>query len=100
MKFEWDESKNELNNASNTNKPSRTDWSKLNEMTDDLIDTSDSPELSDDFFEQATLRLPEPVSIALDIDPDVFAWFEAQGDVSKLMNAALRIYAEAHRKAV
>ena len=86
--------------VTNTSKFSRTDWARLNEMTDDMIDTSDSPELSDDFFEQATLRSPEPVSVSLDIDPDVFAWFEAQGDASKLMNAALRIYAEAHHKAL
>ena len=63
--------------VTNTSKLSRTDWARLNEMTDDMINTSDSPELSADFFEQATLRLPEPVSVSLDIDPDVFAWFEA-----------------------
>ena len=86
--------------ASNTNKFSRTDWAKLDEMTDETIDTSDSPELDDAFFERATLRLPKPVSVAIEVDSDVLAWFEAQGDASKRMNAALRIYAEAHRKAL
>lgn len=86
-------------NVSNTNKLSKTDWAKLDKMTDDMIDTSDSPELDDGFFERAELRLPQPVPVALDVDPDVLAWFEAQGDSSKLMNIALRIYAEAHQKA-
>lgn len=85
-------------NASDTKRFSKTDWAKLNEMTDDMIDTSDSPELDDGFFERAALRLPKPVSVAIEVDPDVLAWFEAQGDRSRLMNAALRIYAEAHRK--
>ena len=33
-------------------------------MTDEKVDTSDIPELDDDFFERATLRMPEPVSVA------------------------------------
>lgn len=84
--------------AANTNAASKTDWARLESMTDEEIDTSDSPELEDDFFEQATLELPEPKSVALQIDPDVLAWFEAQGNSQKLMNTALRIYVEAHRK--
>lgn len=87
-------------NASGTNKASKTDWARLESMTDDIIDTSESPELDDSFFEQATLRLPKPVSVSLNVDAEVLAWFEAQGDSAKLMNAALRIYAEAHRKAL
>ena len=81
---------------SGTNKSS-TGWTKLDEMPDETVDISESPELDDDFFERATVRLPEPVS-ATEIDPDVLAWFEAQGNTSKRLNAALRIYAEAHRK--
>ena len=45
-------------------KPSRTDWIKLDRMTDEEVDTSDIPELDDNFFERATLRMPEPVSVA------------------------------------
>ncbi len=83
-------------NVSGTNKSSKTDWAKLDEMPDETVDASESPELDDD-FERAAVRLPEPVS-ATEIDPDVLAWFEAQGNTSKRLNAALRIYAEAHRK--
>ena len=78
---------------------SKTDWARLDKMTDEEVDTSDIPELDDSFFERATLRMPEPVSTTIEVDPEVLAWFKAQGDSVKLMNAALRIYAEAHQKA-
>jgi hypothetical protein len=68
-------------------------------MTDKDIDTSDVPELGDDFFSEATLRLPKSVSIKLDVDSDTLAWFTAQENSQELMKAALRIYAEVHRQA-
>ncbi len=37
---------------------SRTDWSRIDAMTDDDIDTSDIQPLSDDFFAKAKLRMP------------------------------------------
>jgi hypothetical protein len=55
------------------NRPSKTDWAKLDEMPDEIIDTTDSPELDDDFFERAKLRLPQPVAVAIEVDPDVLA---------------------------
>ena len=86
--------------ASDTKKPSKTDWVRLEEMTDETTDTSDISELGDDFFGRATWRLPQPVSVAIEIDPDVLIWFKAQDNSAELMKAALRIYAEAHRKAL
>jgi len=55
----------------NTKKPSRTDWAKLAEMTDEAIDTSDIPELDDEFFSQATMRLPKDALTAIELDPNV-----------------------------
>ena len=46
--------------AEDANEPSRTDWVKLDKMTDEDIDLSDNPELDDDFFERATLHIPHP----------------------------------------
>ncbi|MER2493765.1 hypothetical protein [Catenovulum sediminis] len=40
------------------NKVSKTDWKRLAEMSDEDIDTSDIPELGDDFFNHAQLRMP------------------------------------------
>jgi hypothetical protein len=37
---------------------SRTDWARIDAMTDEDIDTSDIPLLTDAFFERARLRLP------------------------------------------
>jgi hypothetical protein len=42
------------------NNTSRTNWAKIDAMTDDDIDTSDIPPLTDKFFSQAKLRMPKP----------------------------------------
>lgn len=81
------------------NRPSKTDWDRIGAMGDESIDTTDIPPLSKSFFEKATLRVPrKPVAVTLHVDPDVLAWFRAQGqEYEQRVNAALRIYAEAHR---
>jgi uncharacterized protein (DUF4415 family) len=82
------------------NKHSQTDWKKLETMTDEEIDYSDIPPLDDDFFARAELRLPEQpkVTVTVQMDPDVFAWFDAQeGGWERRIQAALRIYVEAHK---
>jgi len=68
-------------------------------MTDEMVDVSDIPPLTDDFFEKATWRMPEPsVEITVKIEPDILAWFKAQGaDYQQRLSAALRLYADAHR---
>jgi uncharacterized protein (DUF4415 family) len=90
MRFEWDEEKNQAN---------RTDWARIDALTDDTIDASDIPPLTEAFFARATLRWPrQPVTVTLHVDPDVLAWFKALGDgYEQRINAALRIYAEAHQ---
>jgi uncharacterized protein (DUF4415 family) len=83
-------SKNDLNSTS------RTNWAALESRSEENIDYSDIPPLTDDFFERATLRIP--VSEAQDLvqlDPDVKQWFQAQGDHYKtLINNVLRQYIE------
>lgn len=78
---------------------SETDWDRVDALTDEEIDTSDIPSLSDAFFAQATLREPrQNISVTVQIAPDVWAWFKAQGDeCEQRLRAAIRIYAEAHR---
>jgi len=83
------------------NKHSGTDWQKLESMTDDEIDYADIPPLGEDFFNRATVRRPEQpqVVVTLQVDPAVFAWFDAQEDGwERRMRAALRIYVEAHKE--
>ena len=81
------------------NESSKTDWDRIGVMGDEAIDTSDIPPLSKAFFEKATLCAPrQPVAVTVHVDPDVLAWFQAQGqDYEQRLNAALRIYAEAHQ---
>ncbi len=68
-------------------------------MSDEEIDTSDIPELGEDFFEHAELRLPKgKVPVLLTIDEEVAEWFRNQeGDFRLNLNNALRAYAESHR---
>ena len=83
------------------NNSSKTDWERIDAMSDDEIDTSDSPILDESFFATAQLRLPKDsslVTVTLGVDADVLKWYAAQGDEFQTrINAALRIYAEAHQ---
>ena len=45
-------------NARILNKASATDWARVDQMTDEEIDTSDIPPLDDAFFSRAKWRLP------------------------------------------
>jgi len=86
-------------NEKNLNKTSQTNWEFIEKMTDEMIDTSDIPPLDEEFFTKAKLRLPkQKVSVTINIDAEVLEWFKAQGDeFQSRINAALRIYAEAHK---
>ena len=80
--------------ARNSKKPSGTDWERLATMPDSEIDFSDSPELGDAFFDNATLKMPQPKEpISLRLDQDVVDWYRKQGPgYQTRMNAVLRMY--------
>lgn len=86
--------------ARNLKKPSETDWARIDSMTDEEVDTSDIPPLDDEFFAAAKWRMPRrKTAVTLSVDDDVLKWFEAQGaEFQQRINAALRIYAEAHQE--
>ena len=81
-------------------RPSETDWERIDSMADEEIDTSDIPPLGDEFFARAEWRMPRrKTAVTLSVDDDVLKWFEAQGaEFQQRINAALRIYAEAHQE--
>ncbi len=87
----------------NTNKHSEADLAHFDAMTfdamtDDMIDTSDIPPLSNEFFQKATWRMPAPTAeVTVAIEPEVLAWFKTQENYQQRLTAALRLYAEAHR---
>lgn len=86
-------SRNDLNNTSGTN------WEALKSRSQENIDYSDIPPLTDEFFERATLRIPaDRANNLVQLDPDVKEWFEAQGEQYKtLINKVLRQYIESNK---
>lgn len=80
-------------------KPSESDWARVDALADEDIDTTDIPPLTIDFFRRARVRMPKE-QVTVQIDADLLRWFQAQGsNYEQRMNAALRIYVEAHRAA-
>jgi uncharacterized protein (DUF4415 family) len=63
------------------------------------IDYSDIPELSEAFWENAEVRLPETkTAVYIRLDGDVLAWLKNQGKgYQTRINAILRSYYEAHK---
>ena len=66
-------------------------------IRDEDIDYSDIPELDDNFWANAELKMPENKSrITVRIDSDVLTWLKSQGaGYQTRMNAILRTYMEA-----
>jgi len=80
-------------------KSSRTDWSRLARQDDKDIDTSDIPELDQDFFRQAELRVPAKQTVTIRLDSDVLAWFKGQGSgYQTRINQLLRQYMQAQQR--
>ncbi len=84
----------------NLKKQSRTDWARVDALKDRGIDYSEIPELGDDFFKSAVLRMPEPKTlVTLRLDRDVLDWFKKQGPrYQTRINALLRAYVEAKKR--
>ncbi len=100
----WQESKHYVRrsdmNEKNLETRSKTDWDRIDKMTDEEIDLSDSPELGEEFFANAEWRLPKNRKpVTLSVDTEVSEWFEAQGaELEYRINSAMKICAEAHRR--
>lgn len=90
--------------SESTTKPSETDWARIDSMTDEDIDFSDSPEITPELFARAVVRRgltppPAKVQLTLRVDSDVLDWFREQGKgYQTRINALLRAYMEAHTK--
>ena len=84
--------------AETSTNDSRTDWDRLETMSDADIDFSDIPELDADFFRNAKVRMPRAKkAVSIRLDQDVLAWFRKQGrGYQTRMNAVLRTYMQAH----
>jgi uncharacterized protein (DUF4415 family) len=71
---------------------------RFDALTDDMIDTSDIPPLTEDFFASAKWRMPKGmVKIIVEVEAEVAQWFRAQGENSQeALAKALRSYVEEH----
>lgn len=80
-------------------KPSKTDWKRLSSMKDEDIDTGDFPELDDEFFRNAELRVPPKQPVTLRLDADVLAWLKSGGPgYQTRINQLLRRYMESQHQ--
>jgi uncharacterized protein (DUF4415 family) len=83
---------------------SLTDWDRVDALTDEEIDFSDSPEISPEMFAKAVVRRglkskSKKVKLTLRVDSDVVTWFKEQGQgYQSRINALLRAYMEAHQR--
>lgn len=82
------------------NKNTKTNLDRFDALTDEMIDTSDIPALTEKFFASAKWRIPkDKVALTVEVEPEVAQWFKAQGDhAQEFLSAALRTYAEEHKK--
>lgn len=70
-------------------------------MKDRDIDYSDTPRLDDSFFKRPLVELPKPkMPITIRVDPEVLEWFRGKGArYQTRINAVLKAYVQAHKKA-
>ena len=82
-----------------TLKDSQTDWERINAMSDEDIDTSEIPEITEEQMKRATLRVGgKPISkgkvrINILLDAEVVAYFKSQAGgrgYQTLVNEALK----------
>jgi len=67
-----------------TSKKSRTDWKRVDSLTDKDIDVSEIPEVSPEMFARAIVRRglkpsSRKAQLTLRVDDDVLDWFRKQG---------------------
>lgn len=72
---------------------------ELAKMPDSKIDYSDIPELGEDFWRNAKVKMPEKKkAISLRIDREVLTWFKSKGSgYQSRMSAVLKAYMNANK---
>ena len=86
-----------------TSKRSKTDWQRLDAMTDEEIDFSDCPEITPEQFARGVvgrglLTEKNKAQVTLRVDSDVLEWFKSQGrGCQTQISLLLKAYMEAHQ---
>jgi uncharacterized protein (DUF4415 family) len=81
------------------NNTSETNWDRVDALTEDEIDTSDIPPITEEQMSRSRWWKPvNPLNVLVEVDSDTLAWFKTQGKASdQHMAAALKIYADAQK---
>jgi uncharacterized protein (DUF4415 family) len=85
-------------------KTDETDWARIDAMTDEDIDFSETPEATPEMFARGIVRRGlKPVrrkdQLTLRVDSDVVAWYRKLGSgYQTKINALLRAYMEEHQR--
>ena len=89
-------------NKNTTTAQAKSDWDRLNRMSDDEIDYSDIPPLGEKFFERAQPYVPRRQRADyVELEQDVAVWFQQHGDnYPRLINVVLRKYIEIQQEMV
>ena len=90
-------------NKENSIKQSQTNWARIDAMTDEEIDFTDCPEITDEMWATGVLQknfkpIPTKSQENLPVDRDIIEYFKAQGrDYQTKINELLRAYMEAQQ---
>ena len=87
-------------NKQNTSKKSQTDWERIDAMTDEEIDYSDIPPITDEMWAKGSLRkgFKSESDNSLQIDRDIIEFFKSQGrGYKEKINEILRAYMQAQQ---
>jgi uncharacterized protein (DUF4415 family) len=81
-------------------KPIKSDLARIDRMTDAEIDYSDIPELSDEFFKNATVVWPPTKKqLTIRLDADVLDWLKSHGrGYQTRINRILRVAMESQER--
>lgn len=83
----------------------RTDWERLRRMTDEEAERGartdpDALPTDEAFWKNARVVYPErKATVTMRLDADLLAWFRQERGYQTRINAILRSYMNAHRKA-
>jgi uncharacterized protein (DUF4415 family) len=84
-------------------KEQKAELDTLKSMSEESIDYSEQPPLSEDFWQHASRNpfyKPVKQSVTIRLDADIVAWFKSLGGkYQSAVNQALREYMEHHPKA-
>jgi len=82
-------------------KHSKTDWARVNALTDDTIDYSDSPEVTEEFFKIMTRREPEKMLVNLRLNREIVDFFKEhsnkyQTKINEVLLSLVHSYKKSH----